>query len=194
MAHHHEHDPTTRVESGPEIAREAHERSQELGEQLLGNPERYDKKEAHQAAEMARHEAIQEALLSKEQGKERRSHQADRHNAHIMTRHDREASFDQTMDEVRKHTPRSTRAFSRFIHRPAVERASEILGKTIARPNAILAGGITAFVAVLGLYFYAKYAGFALQGSETIIAFVIGWLGGLLFDFFKSMFTGKRID
>jgi len=195
----HEHDPTAQhMEHGQEIARGAHERSQELEQQLLNNPERYNKKEAHQAAETARRVAVQEALLSKEQGKERRSHQADQHNAHarhhIITRQDREMSFNQTMDDVRKHIPRSTRTFSRFIHRPGVERASEVVGKTLARPNAILAGGVTAFVAVLGLYFYAKYAGFALQGSETIIAFVIGWILGILFDFFKSMFTGKRSD
>ena len=190
-----EHDHTSHMEHSPEIVRDAHERSQELGEQLRNNPERFNKKEAHQAVETARSVALQEALLSKEQGKERRSHQADRHNAtrrHIVTRDDREASFEQTMKEVRKHTPRATRPFSRFIHGQAVERISETLGKTIARPHAILAGGITAFVAVLGLYFYAKYAGFALRGSETIIAFAIGWLLGILFDFFKAMFTGKR--
>ncbi len=192
----HEHDPTTHIENSSEIAAKAHERSQELEEQLMHNPERYSKKEAHQAAETARHAALQEALLSKEQGKERRTHQADRHNTsrHIITREDREASFNQTMDEVRKHIPRSSRPFSAFIHNPTIERVSETLGKTIARPNAILAGGVTAFVVVLSLYFYAKYAGFTLRGSETIIAFAVGWILGILFDFFKSMFTGKRAD
>jgi hypothetical protein len=190
-----EHEHANTMEHGQEIARGAHERSQELGEQLKSNPERFNKKEAHEAAETARHEALTEALFSKEQGKERRSPQADRHNAaqhHIITHDDREASFNQTMDEVRKHMPRANRSFSEFIHHPTVERISETVGKTIARPNAILAGGLTAFVAVLGLYFYAKYAGFALRGSETIIAFAIGWLLGILFDFFKTMFTGKQ--
>lgn len=186
-----EHDHSNRMEHSPEITRDARERSQELGEQLRSNPERFDRKEAHRAAETARHEA----LLSKEQGKERRTYQADRHNAiphHLITREDREASFDQIMDEVHKHIPRSTRTFSAFIHNPAIERISETLGKTIVRPNAILAGGLSAFVVVLGLYFYAKYAGFTLRGSETIIAFGIGWLLGLSFDFLKAMFTHKQ--
>ncbi len=188
-----EQEPANHLEHG-EIARNAHERSQELGEELRRNHERYNKHEAHEAAELARHEAIKEALFSKEQGKERRTHQADRHNAaqDIVTRNDRKASFEQTMDDVRKHLPRSTRSFSGFIHNPSIEQISDTLGKTVARPNAILAGGVTAFVVVLVLYFYAKYAGFSLSGSETIIAFVIGWAFGILFDFFKTMFTGKR--
>ena len=192
--HNKEHAPApTSAENHSEVIHKTHERSHELGEKLKRNPERYNDKEAHQAAESARHEAIREALFSKEQGREKRSHQADRHNtSHILTHNDREASFEQTMEHVRKELPRSTRPFSRFIHHPTVEHVSEFLGKTVARPNAILAGGITAFVVVLALYFYAKYAGFTLQGSETIVAFAVGWMLGLLFDLFKGMFARKR--
>jgi hypothetical protein len=187
-----EHAPTG-PERQAEMPRESHERSQEHGERAKQSPERYNEKEAHQAAENARHEAIKEAILSKEQGREKRTHQADRHNSsHVIVREDRDASFDQTMEHMRRDLPRSLRPFSKFIHSPGVERTSEVLGKTIFRPNAILAGGVTAFVAVLALYFYAKYAGFALQGSETIIAFAIGWVFGMLFDLFKGMFTGRR--
>ena len=173
-----------------ETPRESHERSRERIEHQQQSPERYNEKEAHQAVENARHEAIKE---SKEQGREKRTHQALRHNSsHSMRREDREASFDQTMEHTRSELPRALRPFSRFIHNPTIERLSELLGRTIFRPNAILAGGITAFVVVLALYFYAKYAGFALQGSETIIAFGAGWVLGMLFDLFKGMLTGKR--
>jgi hypothetical protein len=104
---------------------------------------------------------------------------------------DRDESFETTMNEVSKDLPRSVRPFSRFIHHPIIEQGSELLGKTLFRPNALLFGGITAFISVLCLYFYAKFAGFALQGSETIIAFAIGWAIGIIFDFYKAMFTGK---
>jgi chromatin segregation and condensation protein Rec8/ScpA/Scc1 (kleisin family) len=176
-----------------ENAHEGHERLPELDEKLTYNPERYNENEAHQTPEHARHAAIRQSLDSKEQGKEKRAHQAARHNAsHRLTNADRETSFEQTMNDVQHDLPRSTRGFSRFIHNPTVERISEILGNTIARPDAILAGGITAFVVVLGVYFYAKYASFSLSGSETILAFMLGWLLGVLFDFLKAMLTGKR--
>lgn len=185
-----EHESQTN-ERGVEIAHDAHERSRELGEKLKRNPERYDDKEAHQTAQEARQNALKEALFSKEQGKEKRTHQADRHNS-IITREDRDVSYDQTMERVRRELPRSTRTFSKFIHSPVIEKSSEVIGNTFARPNSILAGGISAFVIVLGLYSYARYAGFSLQGSETIAAFLIGWLLGILFDFFRVMLTGKK--
>jgi hypothetical protein len=168
--------------SGPEgyleTPRESHERSYKRAEPKQQSPERLSEKEAHQASENAR--------------REKRTHQARRHNAsHAIGRDDREASFDETMEHTRTKLPRALRPFSRIIHNPTIEGLSEFLGETIFRPNAILAGGVTAFVVVLGLYFYAKYAGFALKGSETIIAFGIGWVAGLLFDLFKGMF-GKR--
>ncbi len=165
-------------------AHKGHERPRELGEELKRSPEHYNQTELHQTAEQARREAAKT--------KEKRAHQAARHNAHRFQGTEREASFEQTMEEVRYDLPRSTRGFSRFIHTPTIERLSEVLGNTIARPDALLAGGISAFVVVLGLYLYAKYAGFSLQGSETIVAFIIGWLLGVLFDFFKTMITGKR--
>lgn len=186
---------TQRIEH-VEIAHRAHERSRELAEQQKSKAERYKDKEAHSTAEKARHEALKEAAFSKEQGKERRSHQADRHNAtthrHVITKTDRDESFKQTMGHVRKELPRSTRWFSDLIHHPRIESMSELVGTTVARPNAILAGGLTAFIAILGLYSYAKFAGFALQGSEVILAFFCGWLLGLLFDGVKSMLTRKR--
>jgi hypothetical protein len=173
------------TERHAENAPGAHERPRELGEELKRSPEHHDQNEAHKTAERARREAAKNT--------EKRAHQAARHNAsNVLHSADREEGFEQTMEEVRHGLPRSTRTFSRFIHNPTIERISEALANTIARPDAILAGGITAFVAVLGLYFYAKYAGFSLQGSETIVAFIIGWVLGVAFDFFKTMITGKR--
>lgn len=156
--------------------------------------ELHDDKKAHAEAEKTRGEAIRQRIHDQEQGKERRLHQAERHTASqtISMHADRDASFDQTMEHVRKQVPRPTRTFSKFIHHPAIEGASDILAKTVARPNAILAGGISAFILVLATYSYGKYAGFSLQGSETIVAFAIGWLIGIAYDFFKVMITGKR--
>jgi hypothetical protein len=187
-----EHEPKN-VEQTAEIARGAHERSRELAEKLKQNPERYSENEAHNNAEQARHEALQEALFSKEQGKEKRTHQADRHNSSpLITKHDRDASYKQTMDRVQQELSPGARLFSKLIHRPGIEKTSEFLGNTVARPDAILAGGIASFVVVLALYSYARYAGFSLSGFETIGAFLVGWLIGLLYDFFKTMFTGKK--
>lgn len=101
-------------------------------------------------------------------------------------------AYRETIEQVQKELPRSTRGFSRFIHAPAIERTSDIIATTIARPNALMAGGIAAFVLVLGVYSYAKYTGFTLQGSETIITFVLGWSVGVIFDIIRRIFTQNR--
>lgn len=93
-----------------------------------------------------------------------------------------DASYQLMLEEVRKELPRTARPFSRFIHFAPVERLSDIVASTIARPSSILAGGIIAFTSTLAIYSYAKFAGFSLQGSETIIAFMVGWAIGILYD------------
>ena len=102
------------------------------------------------------------------------------------------ASYKKTMKETQAHMKPAERSFSKVIHNPAVEKTSEVVGSTVARPNAILVGSLTAFLFTLGLYVIAKYYGYPLKGSETIAAFVLGWAVGLLFDYLRVMITGKR--
>lgn len=102
-----------------------------------------------------------------------------------------DASFNDTMDEVRSQLPASSRAFSRIIHNKTVEKVSEGVGSTVARPNAILSGAIFAFILTLGVYLLAKNLGYPLSGFETIAAFILGWALGVIYDFLKVMITGR---
>lgn len=102
------------------------------------------------------------------------------------------ASYKKTMQETQAHMKPAERTFSKVIHAPVVEKTSEVVGATVARPNAILVGSLTAFLFTLGLYVIAKYYGYPLKGSETIAAFVLGWAVGLLIDYLRVMITGRR--
>lgn len=102
------------------------------------------------------------------------------------------ASYKKTMKETQEQMKPAQRTFSKVIHNPAVEKTSEAVGSTVARPNAILAGSLTAFLLTLGIYLVAKYYGYPLSGFETIAAFIIGWAVGLLFDYLRVMISGKR--
>jgi hypothetical protein len=96
------------------------------------------------------------------------------------------------MDHIQVKMKAPSRAFSKVIHNPTVEKISDVAGNTIAKPNAILFGGLFAFLGVLGLYALARHIGFSLSGFETIAMFIVGWLVGILVDFFRTMITGKR--
>ena len=104
----------------------------------------------------------------------------------------REAVLKKQLKHVQDELSPASRAFSKVIHNKAVEKTSEALGSTIARPNAILYGSLFAFVFTAGIYFWAKHYNYPLSGFETIGSFIIGWLFGLIVDYIRLMVTGGR--
>jgi hypothetical protein len=96
------------------------------------------------------------------------------------------------MKHVRSEMSLPARTFSKVIHQPVVEKSSEILGSSLARPNAILAGSVSALILVTLTYLIARTFGYQLSGFETIGAFVLGWLIGIIYDFVKIMAAGGQ--
>ena len=101
-------------------------------------------------------------------------------------------SYTKIMSRIQGGLPTNNRFFSKIIHHKTIETISEVIGSTLARPNAILFGAIFAFVSSLTLYIIAKTIGYALSGSESIIAFGIGWLGGLMYDLLYFLVAGNK--
>lgn len=174
--------------STPEVSAEHYERAAENYEQ---NAEK-KVENAEKQAEKAKHEALEQALSVEKGSAERKKAPSSTTKRRGISKKERDASFQQRMKGVQKEMSAPERAFSKFIHSKPVEKVSEAVGSTVARPNAILSGAVIAFIAVLAVYLTAKYFGYPLSGFETIGAFIIGWIIGLLYDFFKVMVTGKR--
>jgi len=144
----------------------------------------------------ARHEALKEAVSvergsAEKKGKERSASPAKRRHG-VVSKKERTASYKHHMKQLQSELSPTQRAFSKVIHNPVIEKTSEVVGSTIARPNAILAGAFVAFVLVLAVYVISKFYGYTLSGFETIGAFIVGWVLGILYDFFKVMITGKK--
>lgn len=104
----------------------------------------------------------------------------------------RQAVYKETLDEIRSEMNPGEKIVSSIIHNPVIEPVSDFVGATIARPNALLSGSIAAFVVVTCVYFAAKHYGYQLSGSETITAFVIGWLLGIVYDYLSSLFRHEK--
>ncbi len=186
-------------DSSPEVKKD----SPELTGEQLENLERLEENErqkmtvenGEKAAENAKIEALKEAV-SVERGsaekkvKEPTSPAKRRHG--VVSKQQKKATYKKTMKHIQAEMPAAQRGFSKLIHNPVVEKTSEVLGSTVARPNAILSGAVVAFVLVLGVYLIAKHYGYVLSGFETIGAFIAGWAIGILYDFFKVMITGKK--
>jgi hypothetical protein len=99
--------------------------------------------------------------------------------------------FESTMAEVTQEMPGYKRYFSTFIHSKPIWAVSDILSRTIARPNAILFGAILSFAVTISVYLLSKNFGYSLSGFESIAAFLIGWLAGIIFDVFSSLLKRK---
>ena len=110
----------------------------------------------------------------------------------VASKKELEVSYNATMADAREHMSAPSRTFSKLIHNKAVEQVSAAVGSTVARPNAILSGAVFAFLLTLAVYLVAKNLGYPLSGFETIGAFALGWIVGILYDFFKVMITGRK--
>lgn len=149
--------------------------------------------EQTERADAARHEALGHAVSGPEQDAAEQERPASEKTATgPLNKKKQEASFAATMKQVQKEMSTPQRVFSKIIHSPAVERISDVTGTTIARPNAMLSGSIFAFTLVLGIYLLSRQLGFSLSGFETIGAFIVGWIFGVIFDFLRIMITGKH--
>jgi hypothetical protein len=117
-------------------------------------------------------------------------------NSPLNTREDchhvsRRASYARSMQHVGRDLPAIQRFFSKVIHNPIIEITSNIIGSTVARPNAIISGSLFSFSTVLILYFLARHNGFSLSGFEAIGAFTIGWAIGICFDIIHALIRHK---
>lgn len=113
---------------------------------------------------------------------------------HKIPKKQKDAAYKKTLREAQKDMSSSEKAFSKFIHNPVVEKASEGAAKTVARPNSVLFGSAFAFLFSLVTYVVANRYGYPLSGSESIIAFAAGWVFGVIVDYFRVIITGKTND
>ena len=149
---------------------------------------------AESQAEKARIEALESAVSVEAGGTEndKPAEPTTRIKRGPATRSNKEASFKRTMEDVQHELSGPSRTFSKAIHNKAIEATSDALGRTLMRPSAVLAGSLMALVLTFALYMIAKFYGYPLSGFETIGAFAAGWILGFVYDFLRTLLTGKR--
>lgn len=103
---------------------------------------------------------------------------------------ERAQAFSDTMSQAQSHLSPLQRIFSRFIHTRVVATVSDVIGSTFARPIALLCGALAAILATLVLYGTAKYFGYSLSGSESLVAFGLGWLIGIIIEYTQLLLRG----
>jgi len=108
------------------------------------------------------------------------------------TKKAKDLAFKKTMQTIQKDMNPAERTFSKVIHNPVVEKTSEVAGKTVARPAALLVGSLTALILVSIVYAVARWYGYALSGFEWIATFIGGWALGLIIDWVRVAILGRH--
>ncbi len=100
----------------------------------------------------------------------------------FVARLDQLTNYTHTMASLQRKLRPMSRSFSKVIHTPAVEKTSEALEKTVMRPS--VAAGATWTALLVGVIFYvtARIYGYALSGSEMLVALVIGGILGVALE------------
>ena len=179
--------------ANPELAKNAGELEQSASEIERSAAEQLERRaeqavEQHEKLDNARHEVLEQAETSQTAETEK---PAAPETPREITKDDRADSYRKTMEKMQSELPPASRTFSKVIHNPAVEKASEAIGSTVARPNLIIAGALGAIASVI-IYFVARHYGYVLSGSETIILFGCGGVIGAIIEYARVGFLNKR--
>lgn len=112
--------------------------------------------------------------------------------ATILGKQQKQPAFNRTMDQVYTYITPAQQRMSRFLHLRTLERLCDLVGSTLARPIPLITGSVSVVIVVGGIYLIAKQYGYALSGSEPIVAFGFGWLAGMIIDYTRLLIRGKR--
>lgn len=88
--------------------------------------------------------------------------------------------YKRTLKSVQKDLKPAERVLSKVMHNEKVDAASEIAGKTIARPSGFLTGAIFAFVGSSAFLWISKHYGYQYNFLLFVMFFVAGFAIGLL--------------
>ena len=164
------------------------EKSTELTHQISPEKSSNDKE-----VESAKNEALE---LAKSQELKPEVDQADRdkHDKQPSkpTKADLNANFERTMASIREEMTPTSRVLSKVIHNPTVDKISNVVGSTVARPNLILAGALGTLVVCSVIYLVAKFYGYRLSGSEAIVSFALGWMMGAIVEYARVGISSKQ--
>jgi hypothetical protein len=101
------------------------------------------------------------------------------HHPVIVNKQLKDMSFSRTMVRTRKRLSAPSRAFSKVIHAPVIDKSSEFVGKTVARPSGMLAGAFLAFIGTSILLWVTRYYGYSYNYLLVILLFAGGMVLGL---------------
>lgn len=166
-----------------------HERSTQH-ERELSNSEKEHGNEQH--TEQIKNTIDQHAKTTEELSV--KNEHVEKHNDHSTGNYKqvREVGYKRTMTRTRKKLSAPSRTFSKVVHNPLVDKASEFTGKTVARPSSVFSGAVFAFIGTSALFWITKHYGYEYNYLFAIMMFIVGAFVGLTLEFIVKSFRRSR--
>lgn len=156
-------------ETHSDALKNKHERELTKAEKEHGNNEDLEK---------IREKIEHQAPVKHEKSQSEKEHSSHSHPV-IINKQLKDMAFSRSMTRTRKKLSRSSRVFSKVVHNSAVDKSSEFVGKTIARPSGMLTGAFLAFIGTSALLWITRHYGYTYNYLMVIILFAGGMILGL---------------
>lgn len=167
--HHHERDKSyehfdieKEVRSGLERAESSSETETELSSEH----------KAEQLASTVEQEAVSGKELTRDNPEKSSQHE------HMFAAHTqlKEDAYSKLLASTRSQLAKPEKLFSSFVHRPSVEKISDVASKTVARPIGTTYGAIATFLGLSIALFFAYRYGFSFNYLLFVLLFVGGYV------------------
>lgn len=182
-----------KLTQSPESARQSAEHD--------SNHEKYSdklEKERNLKAEKQPNESIEQITSRVEaiatDTKELRHENNTEHRKHpiLVNKELKEMAYSRTMVRVRKRLSAPSRAFSRAVHSKALDKPSELIGSTVARPSSMLSGAIFTFIGTSLLLWITRKYGYEYNYLAIMFLFVGGAVIGVTAESVFKLVRRKR--
>lgn len=141
--------------------------------------------------EAASRQVEKEARSAKETHVEEEETRKPHHPATVSKKVKNEA-YKNTLESARAGLAAPERVFSKIVHQPMIDKASEVGAKTIARPASLLSAGFIALIGSSVVLFMAHRYGFRYNLILFFALFVSGYFLGLIFEAVRYLVRGSK--
>ncbi len=107
------------------------------------------------------------------------------------TKKEKAAVYKKEVKMVQAQLPRRSRTFSKVIHNPAVEKVSDVAGKTVLRPSALIGGSVVGLAAGITVYAIARYYNYGMPNWLLPILLLLGALLGVAAELILNRFRSE---
>jgi hypothetical protein len=98
-----------------------------------------------------------------------------------------------TWTSIRQNLSPSQKTFSKIIHNSVISNVSEFTAKTLARPYAILSGGVVAVIGSGAYLYLTRHLGYKYNYFVPILLFAAGLAVGTIVELsFKLLFAHRK--